>query len=57
MGIWDKEKGTFTKPYELYNKEATEGMFGGTGLMALELYQEPQDAPKKKIDNFDKADL
>ena len=27
MGIWDKEKHTFTDPNELHNEEAMEGVF------------------------------
>ena len=48
MGIFDKEKRTFTDPDELHNEEAMEGMFNGTGLTALYLDQEPQAVLKKK---------
>ena len=57
MGIWDKEKHTFTNPSELHNEEATEGMFEGTGLTTLYLDQEPQSALKRKMGNFDEADI
>ena len=57
MGIWDKDKRTFTKPNELHNVEAMESMFKGTGLMALDLYQDPQSDLKDKIGNFYEADL
>ena len=33
MGIWDKERRTFTNQHELYNEEAMEGMFEVTGLI------------------------
>ena len=38
MGIWDKDKCTFTNPNKLHNKEVMEGMFEGTSLTALDLY-------------------
>ena len=34
-----------------------EGMFEGTGLTSLYLYQEPQAVLKNKMGNFDEADL
>ena len=40
MGIWDKDKCTFTNTKELHNEVAIEGMFEGTGLTALYLDQE-----------------
>ena len=57
MGIWDKDKRTFTNPNNLHNEEAMEGMFEGTWIMALYLYQVPQYALKNKMGNFDEADL
>ena len=57
MGIWDKQKHTFTKPVELHNEEAMEVMFEGTGLTALYLDQDPQAALKNKMGNFDEAYL
>ena len=57
MGIWDKEKHTFASPNKLHNEEATEGMFEDSGFMALYLDQDPQAALKKKMVNFDEADL
>ena len=32
-------------------------MFEGTGLMALDLYHDPQSSMKNKMGNFDEADL
>ena len=52
MGIWDKEKRTFTNPNELHNEEAMEVMFEGTGIAALYLYQYPQAALKNKTGNL-----
>ena len=57
MGILDKDKRTFTYPNEIHNEEAMEGMFNVTGITALYLDQDPQDALKNKIGNFDKTDL
>ena len=57
MGIWDKEKRTSTNPNEIHNEEAMEGMFEGTGLTALYLYQDPQAALKNKMGNLDEEDL
>ena len=57
MGIWDKDKRTFTKPNELHNGESMESMFKGTGLMALDLYHDPQSSMKNKMGNFDEVDL
>ena len=48
MGIWDKDKLTFADPNELHNEEAMEGVFKGTGLVALDLDQDPQAYLKKK---------
>ena len=56
-GKRDKERRTFTNPNELHNEEAMEGMFKGIGLAALDLYQDPQAVLKKKMGNFDEADL
>ena len=52
MGIWDKEKRTFTNPNELHNEEAMEVMFEGTGIAALYLDQDPQAALKNKTGNL-----
>ena len=41
MDIWDKEKRTVTNPNEIHNEEMTEVMFKGTGLMPLDLDQDP----------------
>ena len=57
MGIWDKDKRTFTNPNDLHNEGVMEGMFNGTGLNSLYIYQDPQAALKNKIGNFDEADL
>ena len=57
MGIQDKEKYTFTGPNELHNEEVMEGMFKGTGLTDLNLYQDPQAALNKKMGNFDEGDI
>ena len=57
MGIWDKEKRTFTDPNELHNEKAMEGMLEGTDITSLYLNQDPQAAMKNKISNFDKSDL
>ena len=48
MGIWDKENHTFTDLNEIHNEEAMEGIFGGSSITALDLYQEPQATLKKK---------
>ena len=48
MGIWDKEKRTFTNP-----NKAIEGVFKGIGIMELYLYQYPQAALNNKMGNFD----
>ena len=47
MGIWDKENHTFTDLNEIHNEEAMEGIFGGSSITALDLYQEPQATLKK----------
>ena len=57
MGIWDKYKRTFIDPNELHNEEAMEGMFEDTGITALYLDQDPQDALKNKMGNFDEEDI
>ena len=57
MGIWGKEKCTFTNPNELDNEEAMEGIFKGTGITQLYLDQDPQAALKNRMGNFDGADL
>ena len=57
MGIWDKYKCTITEPNELHNEKAMEGIYEGTGLTALDLYQDPQSALKNKMGNFDEADI
>ena len=57
MGIWDKEKRTFTDPNELHNEEAMEDMFKGTCLTSLYLDQDPRYRLKDKIGNFDEVDL
>ena len=57
MGIWDKEKCTLTDPNELHIEEVIECMLKGTGITALDLYQDPQSALKNKMGNFDGADL
>ena len=57
MGIWYKEKRTFTDPNYQHNEEATEGMFEGTGLTAFDLDQNPKSEQKKKMGNFDEEDL
>ena len=57
MGIWYKEKRTFTDPNYQHNEEATEGMFEGTGLTTFDLDQNPKAESKKKMGNFDEADL
>ena len=48
MGVWNKNKATLTKPNELNNEEATEGIFGGTVLTALDLEQDPQPVLNNK---------
>ena len=57
MGIRDKYKCTFTEPNELHNEESMEGMFEGTVLTTLYLYQDPQVALKNKMSYFDEGDL
>ena len=57
MVIWDKDKRNFTYPSELHNEEVMEGMFEGTGLMEIYLYQDPQAVLKNKMGNFDEVDL
>ena len=57
MGIRDKEKRTFTDPYELNNEESMQVMFKGTGFTALNLDQDPRALLKNKMGNFDEADL
>ena len=57
MGIWDKEKRTFTNPNGLHNEEDMEGIFKGTGLTGLYLDQDPKAALKNKMGNFYEADL
>ena len=57
MGIWDKEKRTFTNPNELNNEDAIEGMSKGTGIMALDLDHDPQYVSKNKMGKFDDANL
>ena len=57
MGIRDKYKCTFTEPNELHNEEAMEGMLKITGLTALYLDQDPQDALKNKMGHFYEAHL
>ena len=57
MGIWDKDKSTFTDQNELNNQEAMEIMLQVTCIMALDLYQDPQAALKNKMRNFYQADL
>ena len=52
MGIWDKEKCTFTDPNELHNEEAMEGMFKFTGLTEIYLNQDSQSALKKNNGDF-----
>ena len=47
MGIWDKDKLTFTNSNELHNGEVVEFMFKGTGLLTLYIDQDPQSALKK----------
>ena len=57
MVIWDKDKHTFTEPNDLYNEEDMEGMLEGTGLMALDIYQDPQSVLKIKMGHFDESGL
>ena len=57
MGIWDKDKRTFSNPNELNNEELVEFMFEGTGLAALDLDQDPQTMLKNKMGNFHEANF
>ena len=57
MGIWDKYKCTFTNQNEIHKEEAMVGVFESIGLTELVLYQDPQAALKKKMGNFDEADI
>ena len=57
MDTWNKYKRTLTDLNELHNEEAMGGTFEGTGLTEFDIYQDPQDALKDKIGNFDEADL
>ena len=57
MVIWDKDKRNFTSPYELHNEETTEGMFGDTVIMELDIDQDPQAVLHNKMGNFNEADL
>ena len=57
MGIWDKDKRTFTNTNKLHDKEKIKGMFEGTWLSALYLDQDPKFTLKNKMGNFDEADL
>ena len=43
MGIWNKDKHTFTVPNYLHNEYTMEGMFEGTVLTSLYLDQDPSD--------------
>ena len=57
IGIWDKNKRTYTHLNKLHNEEAMGDMFEGTGLTELYLHQDPQAALGNKLDNFDEAYL
>ena len=57
MGIWGREKRTFTEPNELYNEESTEGILEGTGITALDLDHYPKAMLKNKMGNFDEEDI
>ena len=57
MGIWDKETFPFANPNELHTEEAMEGILEVNGFTALYLDQETQASLKKKMRNFDDADL
>ena len=57
MGIWDKDKCTFTNPNELHNEEEMEGIFEDTGLTALDLDKDPHTTIKNKMGNVDEADV
>ena len=52
MGIWDKEKRTFTHPNKLHNEEAMEVIFKGTGLASLGLDKDPRAVLNNKMGNF-----
>ena len=47
ISIRDKVKHTFTNTHELHNKESMEGIFEGTGIVELDLDQDPQAELKK----------
>ena len=48
---------THIDPNDLHNEEEVEGMLEGTGLIGLDLDQDPQDAFKNKMGNFEEAYL
>ena len=57
IGIWDKEKRTFSDPNDLYDDEAMKSILEGTGITSLDLDQDHQAALENKMGNFDEADL
>ena len=56
MEVWDKDKRTFAKPNYLYNEEVVDSMFNCTGIMALDIDQDPQFTLKNQMGTFDEAD-
>ena len=52
VGLWYKDKCTFTDPNELHNEESMESIFEGTGITALDLDKDSQFALKNKWEIF-----